>query len=608
MLSAFLSLLILQTSPVAPAPDDLSGPPDAQRSLQALERSSLLSSETTASLRRLARKNAAARQYAQAIEAYEQILRLNRRDEDAWFHLAELYAWTGDLDRAVVTYRDGLALYPADRELKNGLAQALRWMRRYDEAETLYREVLTAWPNDRDALRGLAEVSARMGNFADAGEAIGRALRLYPLDAELYKEKGNILAWQKRYSEAVETLTRAAELSPDYLAAYVTLGDVYFWMKSYERAIEAYKKALTLEPDNIDVHIMLAKAYARIGDKPLAIRHARRALDINPVNMQADELLRDLEGRRWYGAVETAGHLAEYLTFAIVFSLVYLNYRRSRRMLLRRHRFYRLFAHTVLPGVAGLAFLVYLGESYLTGGALIDPDAFHSIGESVIIVILGMSFLALLYAERRPASSPPPVILAIGAHPDDVELGCGGYLLKEKDSGASVYGLTISRGERGMEGLGDRTAEQHKAAGFLGLDNMWNLGIPDTGIGEHLREVVEAIEKKIRETHATIILTHSAYDLHSDHQAVFNATKEAARNVPTVLCYEDVGTAKEFVPNYYVDITDYMEEKIRLVAFHRTQKLKPYMDPVAVRGRASHRGLQSGVAFAEAFSINRIVS
>ncbi|MFQ5586805.1 MAG: PIG-L deacetylase family protein, partial [Thermodesulfobacteriota bacterium] len=95
-------------------------------------------------------------------------------------------------------------------------------------------------------------------------------------------------------------------------------------------------------------------------------------------------------------------------------------------------------------------------------------------------------------------------------------------------------------------------------------------------------------------------------DIHSDHQAVFKATKEAARHC-SILCYEDVSTPREFVANYFVDISGYIEDKLKLITFHKTQELKTYMDPEVIKGRAAHRGLQCGVTYAEAFSIYRLL-
>jgi LmbE family N-acetylglucosaminyl deacetylase len=85
------------------------------------------------------------------------------------------------------------------------------------------------------------------------------------------------------------------------------------------------------------------------------------------------------------------------------------------------------------------------------------------------------------------------------------------------------------------------------------------------------------------------------------------ATREAARRVPTVLAYEDVSTSQAFVPNYYVDVTGFIEDHLKAVSFHRSQAGKAYMDPEALRGRAAHRGMQVGVPYALAFRTVNLV-
>lgn len=602
-------LLLLQAAPADLAREAraLLQQGEAAKAEQALEEALRQDPSYAPALRELARLQAAGKRYPQAIDSYQRLLRIVPGDVNALSHLAEVYAWSGSHDKAIAAYQEALAKDAGSLELRNGQAQVLRWMRRYEEAADIYRAVLAQDSRNRHALLGLAISLARLGNLQEPVGLIDRALVLHPDDADLLKEKGVILAWRQEYPQAADALEKAVRIAPNHIGAQITLGDVYVWMRSYQKAIEAYKRAAALEPDNAEIRVMLARAYQRSGDNILAARHAQQAVAISPVNAQANELLQELGGRRWYSLVEQAGHLAEYLTFLFVFLLVYLNYRRSRHLLRRRHHFYHVFTHTVLPAAAILSFLLYLFEQYVTHRINIHPDVFHTLGETMVTLLLGASFLSFLYIERRPAVASPSVVLAVGAHPDDIELGCGGYLLKAKEAGARVYGLTISRGERGAEGGGDRRAEQEQAAAFVGLDGLWNLGIADTKVREHLREVIETMEQRIRETGATVVLTHSHFDVHSDHQAVFDATKEAARNVPTILCYEDVGTAKEFVPNYFVDISRYMDDKLQLVAFHRTQQGKPYMESEMIRGRAAHRGLQGGVQFAEAFRIHRIV-
>jgi LmbE family N-acetylglucosaminyl deacetylase len=164
----------------------------------------------------------------------------------------------------------------------------------------------------------------------------------------------------------------------------------------------------------------------------------------------------------------------------------------------------------------------------------------------------------------------------------------------------------MTRGEKGGDPA-RRPQEAERATSFIGLDGYWVLDFPDTGLGERVPALREAIEAKIREVGATLVLTHTDVDVHGDHRAVHAATREAARAVPTVLCYEDVSTSKEFVPNYFVDITDYIEPHLKAVAFHRSQDHRTYMDPQVVRGRAAHRGMQVGTSFAMAFRTLNLV-
>jgi LmbE family N-acetylglucosaminyl deacetylase len=104
-----------------------------------------------------------------------------------------------------------------------------------------------------------------------------------------------------------------------------------------------------------------------------------------------------------------------------------------------------------------------------------------------------------------------------------------------------------------------------------------------------------------------MVITHTDVDVHGDHRAVFAATREAARAVPTVLCYEDVSTTNQFTPDLYVDITGYIEDHLKACAFHRTQDHRTYMDAHVLQGRAAHRGMQIGVHFALAFRTVQLI-
>jgi len=198
-------------------------------------------------------------------------------------------------------------------------------------------------------------------------------------------------------------------------------------------------------------------------------------------------------------------------------------------------------------------------------------------------------------------------VLVIGAHPDDIELGAAGSLLKLTDHGAKVYGLVMTQGEIGSNApLGTRAAEAIQAAGHLRLTDIWVLKFPDTQLRQHITELRAVIEEKIQELDIKIVITHGPYETHGDHVAVFEAAKEAARKC-SLLCYESISAPKEFVPNYFVDITPFIPDKLSAISSHKTQRGKFYMDSELVKGRAAHRGLQAGVPYAEAFWVYRWV-
>lgn len=558
-------------------------------------------------LKRKAELQVNARHYQDAIDTYRRVLDLNPGDPYVLAHIAELYAWTGEYDHAIVTYRDAIKMYPDNLHVKIGLAKVMRWAQRYTEAAELYREVLGKDPENHHALKGLSKAYARMEDYADAARVIEKAIRLYPDDEELYKVKGNILAWQKNYHKAVEALRKAVDIAPDYVEAYATMGDVYQWMKSYKKSIISYKKAISISPDSDDYHLLLAEVYLKTYNTYLAVKQLNIALNINPLNTRAIELLDEIEGRKWYMFIQATSHLTEFVIYSFVLVLIFINFRKKGRLLARKHRIYLVFVNFIIPVSAVISLVLYMGQNIISDRFDVDAEFLHSISESFLFFVFGMSFLSFLVEESRKDLQGKDVVLAIGAHPDDIELGCSGYLMKAKDRGARIYGLVMTKGEMGTNNLENREVEQLKAARFMGMDGIWVLDFRDTRLGENILGLKDAIQEKIIETGATVVLTHTANDIHSDHRAVFKATREAARKTAEVLSYEDVSTPDNFRANYYADISKYIDDKTKLLSFHKTQAHRAYMDPDVVKGRAAHRGLQSNLQYAEAFKIYRFI-
>ena len=199
-------------------------------------------------------------------------------------------------------------------------------------------------------------------------------------------------------------------------------------------------------------------------------------------------------------------------------------------------------------------------------------------------------------------------ILAIGAHPDDVEIGCGGTLKKHRERGHQIFLLVISDGSAG--GKPDvRQAEQHEAAQRLGAkDVIWG-GLTDTEVS-HDRNTILLIEKAIEESQCEMIFPPSEYDTHQDHQNVCKSTLSAARHVDSILYYQTPSTTDAFRPKIFVDISDAYEQKLQALKAHASQMGRLNQTGVSILDRveswAIYWGRKRNRKYAEGFDLERL--
>jgi LmbE family N-acetylglucosaminyl deacetylase len=181
-------------------------------------------------------------------------------------------------------------------------------------------------------------------------------------------------------------------------------------------------------------------------------------------------------------------------------------------------------------------------------------------------------------------------ILAIGAHPDDIELGCGGLLIKSARNGHNVFMYTLTRGSAAGDPM-QRTNEQIESAKFIGADMLWIDNFEDTKLSLNV-ELINRIEHIIKRCQADVIYTHPVIDTHHDHRAVVEATLEAGRSIPNILSYE-MPVTKDFKPQIYYDVSDVIDDKIELLSIFSSQRHKMFLTSNATRGLAQYRALQS---------------
>ena len=226
-------------------------------------------------------------------------------------------------------------------------------------------------------------------------------------------------------------------------------------------------------------------------------------------------------------------------------------------------------------------------------------------------------------------------ILAIGAHPDDVELGCGGTLFKEINSGKKVGILDLTRGELGTRGTPEtRDEESENAAKILGIHIRENMRFADGFFVNDKKHQIELI-KIIRKYRPEIVLCNAIEDRHIDHAKGSNLVSDSCFlsgliKIDTKCdadddCWQEPWRPKfvyhyiqwkNIEPDFVVDISNSIDKKMEAVLAYKTQFYNPNSDEPetlissknftdSVKYRARDLGRLIGVDYAEGFTTER---
>ena len=221
---------------------------------------------------------------------------------------------------------------------------------------------------------------------------------------------------------------------------------------------------------------------------------------------------------------------------------------------------------------------------------------------------LGRLMVARKAARSFAARYPGRTVLAIGAHPDDIELGIGATVAMLAGAGARVV-MAVCSIPNDYE---RRREEALEAAGVLGCE----LRILMDGGSRRIEDVksyqlVGLIDDTVRELRPAAMLTHGSTDFHGDHVLVHQASVPAQRLCPFDLyCYLPTMVRPvpvPFHPRAYIDVTTTIETKIRAIAAHRSQFASRGISFDYYREIAHLNGVMCGVDYAEGVDIGRIV-
>jgi LmbE family N-acetylglucosaminyl deacetylase len=198
-------------------------------------------------------------------------------------------------------------------------------------------------------------------------------------------------------------------------------------------------------------------------------------------------------------------------------------------------------------------------------------------------------------------------ILAIGAHPDDIEYGCAGTMIKYAERGHHIFLMVLTSGQEGGS-TEIRQQEQEAAAEIMKVQKVFWGDYHDTQLPLN-KELIEKIEEVLGEVKPDLILVNYGDDTHQDHRILTQATMSATRYVRNVLFFE-VPTTQNFNPQVFVDISDTLERKFKVLEAHASQVMKTNIEDMYIielaRANATFRGIQGRVKFAEAFAPLRL--
>ncbi len=270
-----------------------------------------------------------------------------------------------------------------------------------------------------------------------------------------------------------------------------------------------------------------------------------------------------------------------------------------------------------LPGMNGLELLEKVRDvapalpvAVLTGHATVDyavgalrRSATEFLQKPVSRTDLLAKANELVEAGRLARAASRETVLAIGAHPDDVEIGAGGTLAAHGAAGDALAILTLSRGAVGGQ-MAERGREARESAEVLGA-RLFLRDLEDTQISEG-NPTIALIEEVIEQVRPTVVYTHSIHDLHQDHRSVHRAALVACRQVSRVYCFQSPSATIDFRPTHFVAVDDYLSRKLKVIGTFGSQAaIRDYMEPELITATARYWARYATGTFAEPFETAR---
>ena len=221
-------------------------------------------------------------------------------------------------------------------------------------------------------------------------------------------------------------------------------------------------------------------------------------------------------------------------------------------------------------------------------------------------------------------------ILIIAAHPDDEILGCGGTAARMAKEGHEIYTAILGEGITSRDDTRQREKREteitqlkkqiHEANNIIGVKQVFVYDFPDNRFDSvPLLDIVKKVEEVKEKIKPDILFTHYEKDLNIDHRMTYRAVLTAARpmageTIKEIYSFEVLSSTEwqfplTFSPDCFFDISETIDTKVEAMEKYKSE-LKEYPHPRSIKGirlNAEHWGMKTGVPFAEAFKLVRMI-
>jgi predicted O-linked N-acetylglucosamine transferase (SPINDLY family) len=218
----------------------------------------------------------------EALQLFNEALRVNPRSAEANLNLGNVLAESGRPEEALASYDNALAIRPAFAEALYGRGNALQALKRHEEALASYDRALAMAPGRAEILGNRGNTLHDLKRYEEALTSYEKAIAIVPGVALMHNNRGNTLRELGRFEEALASLDRALAIAPDYVDALNNRGNTLQDLRRYEEALGSFDRALARSPGNAVVHYNLGNALHEIKQYEAALASYDQALAIDP--------------------------------------------------------------------------------------------------------------------------------------------------------------------------------------------------------------------------------------------------------------------------------------------------------------------------------------